>query len=871
MLASGPSSYAWSQADLEGLASSSGKDEQGTSTAPAPIPTNLSPSPWTSSSPSAQGLHRQWSRDVTPSSPWTSTQLSHSLSSSSSSSSAAQPWQRRTSTFVDESDPVVLSSSKRSTSLSRTASRSSSHWPPDDQHEKAVAASNHWTNSPTSATSADHWPPPPSAASNNPHHHHLYRSSSASSPTAVSGASPSRFQEYASSPRTLETMQEGVEHHTIHPSHHAHPASFQQQQQQHRIRASSSAAVLGYNGLHSPPGYGSRFTSWQLNEADERHHNGSRSASHSRHFNASGEGDATARQSPQSPADLRSGIATASNLSPFVRDTGFQNFHGTESRRHSIADAATATIPLPASGQQRRAVGFELAAGNDNEHGNRASDAPTPRYTQQTTTNTRPSAAAAPAFSEDDLAADLGQLHTELGKIQADQEHRDALAAGADRTRPGVNFRVPSSAAATTGAHAASMPPLFGDATKAKHFSESDWNAVLSPRSPGTESSSSPWQDCGSHLQHFHQQQQQQLHARQQQLGGGNSKSRSASVGPRPMTPPHVRSFGERGRSESVSNGIHHGLDQSDGRSLHQPPQQPPYPSRNGPESHAGGPMMPVSSSAAGPLNDFALTSLATLGPLPPNAGGGSGPSHDSSGAAGNLQELGRGVALAHLPNDTPLYIVGFKQGRTDLFFRALPPAGARSGDSASTSIRCDDLVIVEADRGKDLGRVVNDSLTVEQVRLFLAHTDAAASTLHPLGSRAANAARTINPKRLYSKATPTELSLLATKSLDEEKALDMCIQKVQQRGLTMHVLAAELQWDRRKLTFYYTAVSRVDFRALVAELFKIFKMRIWMCQIATPTTAATAQVAAAGMPSATVPATSTHPRQQPQQYHPVV
>ena len=59
-----------------------------------------------------------------------------------------------------------------------------------------------------------------------------------------------------------------------------------------------------------------------------------------------------------------------------------------------------------------------------------------------------------------------------------------------------------------------------------------------------------------------------------------------------------------------------------------------------------------------------------------------------------------------------------------------------------------------------------------------------------------------------------------------------MCIAKVQQRGLAMHVVAAELQWDRRKLTFYYTAAGSVDFRALVADLFKIWKLRVWMFDI---------------------------------------
>jgi len=45
-----------------------------------------------------------------------------------------------------------------------------------------------------------------------------------------------------------------------------------------------------------------------------------------------------------------------------------------------------------------------------------------------------------------------------------------------------------------------------------------------------------------------------------------------------------------------------------------------------------------------------------------------------------------------------------------------------------------------------------------------------------------------------------------------------------------MEILDAEWQWDRRKLTFYYTADQRVDFRELVRELFRIWKTRVWLC-----------------------------------------
>src|ERR1700722_12124801 len=81
---------------------------------------------------------------------------------------------------------------------------------------------------------------------------------------------------------------------------------------------------------------------------------------------------------------------------------------------------------------------------------------------------------------------------------------------------------------------------------------------------------------------------------------------------------------------------------------------------------------------------------------------------------------------------------------------------------------------------------------------------------------------------------------MLLTKMQDEYKELQLCQSKVRQRKLPMEVIDAEYQWcvyiyiflvsqslrnglyrDRRKLTFYFIAEKRIDFRGLVRELFR--------------------------------------------------
>jgi cell fate regulator YaaT (PSP1 superfamily) len=55
---------------------------------------------------------------------------------------------------------------------------------------------------------------------------------------------------------------------------------------------------------------------------------------------------------------------------------------------------------------------------------------------------------------------------------------------------------------------------------------------------------------------------------------------------------------------------------------------------------------------------------------------------------------------------------------------------------------------------------------------------------------------------------------------------------RVKANGLVMKLTDAEWQWDRRKLTLFFTAERRVDFRALVRDLAAQFKTRIELKQI---------------------------------------
>src|SRR6185312_13364007 len=124
--------------------------------------------------------------------------------------------------------------------------------------------------------------------------------------------------------------------------------------------------------------------------------------------------------------------------------------------------------------------------------------------------------------------------------------------------------------------------------------------------------------------------------------------------------------------------------------------------------------------------------------------------------------------------------------------------------------------VIVEADRGEDLGRIHSVGELAE----------------HRCGG-CAHGCGTARPERkVLRTATADEERRAAELRGQDEETRRKVMEKVKQHGLIMKVSDAEWQWDRRKLTIYFTAERRVDFRALVRDLAAAFRTRIELKQI---------------------------------------
>ena len=86
--------------------------------------------------------------------------------------------------------------------------------------------------------------------------------------------------------------------------------------------------------------------------------------------------------------------------------------------------------------------------------------------------------------------------------------------------------------------------------------------------------------------------------------------------------------------------------------------------------------------------------------------------------------------------------------------------------------------------------------------------------------------------KKVLRKADPQELRIWEQNSRMEGEVYDFCLQKIQERGLPMNLVAVDRLFEGGKFIVYFTAEGRVDFRELVKDLVQRFRTRIEMRQI---------------------------------------
>ncbi len=118
------------------------------------------------------------------------------------------------------------------------------------------------------------------------------------------------------------------------------------------------------------------------------------------------------------------------------------------------------------------------------------------------------------------------------------------------------------------------------------------------------------------------------------------------------------------------------------------------------------------------------------------------------------------------------------------------------------------DWVVAERDSGKTVGRI---SL---------------------MGVLAEMKASCCSGSRVLRRVTEGDLKIHRENGERERQAFRVCEERIGERGLEMKLVDVECNFDSGRLTFFFTAAQRVDFRALVRDLASIFKTRIELRQI---------------------------------------
>ena len=123
----------------------------------------------------------------------------------------------------------------------------------------------------------------------------------------------------------------------------------------------------------------------------------------------------------------------------------------------------------------------------------------------------------------------------------------------------------------------------------------------------------------------------------------------------------------------------------------------------------------------------------------------------------------------------------------------------------------------------------VPDTLTIEEGQLVLIRTEKGEEALkvelvnQQIAKMWDDAEVKPEPFTVIRVLTQRDLQTLDDIKKEEVEAFFKCQALVQQHKLLMNLVQCRITFDRRKITFYYTAPERVDFRALLKDLTQTF------------------------------------------------
>lgn len=143
------------------------------------------------------------------------------------------------------------------------------------------------------------------------------------------------------------------------------------------------------------------------------------------------------------------------------------------------------------------------------------------------------------------------------------------------------------------------------------------------------------------------------------------------------------------------------------------------------------------------------------------------------------------------------LYMVEFKGSRKEFYY-----------NTYHHSLKPRDYVITQAEQGEDLGRILT------------------------LVERQPSPPPPQRPRSILRPVSPEDMRTFRQLQENEKRYRGEIIDLVKKHGLQMKIVDVECQYDGNKITFFFTADHRVDFRALVRDLAARYRTRIELRQI---------------------------------------
>ena len=128
--------------------------------------------------------------------------------------------------------------------------------------------------------------------------------------------------------------------------------------------------------------------------------------------------------------------------------------------------------------------------------------------------------------------------------------------------------------------------------------------------------------------------------------------------------------------------------------------------------------------------------------------------------------------------------------------------------DPSGIELGVSDMVVVDTNRGQVLGQVVMAPTEIMENEIS-----------KPL-------------KSVVRKATEEDIEHNRDAEEKEENALKECSRLVKELNLPMKLITADYNLDNSRVTIYFGAEKRVDFRDLVRELGKVLKVRVELRQV---------------------------------------